>query len=139
MQFIFGSLDLVVCLQHQPNGGGVNWCFVPVEHSALFHHLRPLLLQNLKESSEGIHNEDSIHGLPILYRLGVDEPVGDEEGDNHLLCGAHMHPCPNWAWLALLDLLLAHSFCFGSVEGHNGFVHGPRPRTHFFQAQVLIQ
>ena len=124
MQFIFGSLDLVVCLQHQPNGGGVNWCFVPVEHLALFHHLRPLLLQNLKESSEGIHNEDSIHGLPILYRLGVDEPVGDEEGDNHLLCGAHMHPCPNWAWLALLDLLLAHSFCFGSVEGHNGFVHG---------------
>ena len=94
MQFIFDSLDLVVCLQHQPNGGGVKWCFVPVEHSALFHHLRPHLLQNRKETSEGIHNEDSIHRLPILYLLGVDEPVGDEQGEDHLLCGGSHAPLP---------------------------------------------
>ena len=117
----------MVCLQHQPNGGGVKWCFVPVEHSALFHHLRPHLLQNLKETSEGIHNEAAFTDFPFFTFLVLMSLSAMNKARTICFVGAHMHPCPNWAWLALLDPLLAHSFCFGSVEGHNGFTHRPNP------------
>ena len=78
-----------------------------------------------------------------------------------------LHPCPNWAWLTLLDPLFAHYFCFRSVEGQNGFdkglgivlntggelapdsdplfllLHGQKlgdqPRRLFYQAQIPIQ
>ena len=108
-------------------GGGVNWRIVPVKHPALFSPMRPLLLQNLWESSEGIHIEGGIDRLPLLDHLGIDEPVGVKEVEDHLLHVARMHPCLNWAWLSLFDTLIAHSFFLRSVEGHHGFVHCKKP------------
>ena len=124
---MFEHLDLVFGQPLLHYGGSVNWRIVPVEHPALLHQLRPLLLQILQESGEGIHNEGSIHRLPLLDHPGVDEPVGVEEGEDHLLGAARMDPCLDWAWLTLLDPLLAHSFGFRSVEGNHGFVHGHNP------------
>ena len=95
-----------------------------MEHPALLHQLRPLLLQNLKKCIQGIHIKDGIQRLPNLDHLGEDELVAAEEGKDHLLCGAHMHPCLKWAWLTIFDPLLGHFLGFRNVEGHNGFIHG---------------
>ena len=90
-------------------GGGVNWRIGSMEYPALFNPLRPLLLQNFKESSEVIHIEGGLDRLPLLDYLGVDEPVSIEEGDDHLLHVARMHPCLNWVWRSLIDTLIALS------------------------------
>ena len=76
-------LDLVVGQPLPHYGGGGNWHIVPEEHPALLHQLRPLLLQILKESGEGIHNEGGIHIFSLLDLLSVDEPGGGGEGEDH--------------------------------------------------------
>ena len=75
-------------------GSSLNWRNVPVKNAALLHQLRPYLAKNLQETGEGIHNEGGVDRLPLLDRLGVDDPVGLEEGEDHLLHVARMHPFP---------------------------------------------
>ena len=75
-------------------GGGVNWRIVPAKNAALLHQLRPYLAKNLQETVEGIHSEGGVDRLPLLDHLGVDDPVGVEEGEDPLLHVASMHPLP---------------------------------------------
>ena len=94
---IIEGLDIVIGHPLLHYGGSVNWHIVPVKHPALLHQLRPLLAQNLQETGEGIYNNGGIDTLPLLDHLGEDVLVGVEDGEDHLLHVARMHPCLNWA------------------------------------------
>ena len=94
---IIEGLDIVIGHPLLHYGGSVNWHIVPVKHPALLHQLRPLLAQNLQETGEGIYNKGGIDTLPLLDHLGEDVLVGVEDGEDHLLHVARMHPCLNWA------------------------------------------
>ncbi len=91
---------------------------VPVQEPFLGRHNRPLRLENLKKSSQGLLDVFGVHGFSLGDLVRVDDALRVEEDEHHLLGPV--------AWtLAFLGpgRLFGRSLRFRGVEGYGRLVH----------------